>query len=134
MKIQVEVLVHAPIDAVWKAYVSPEAITQWNFASEDWHTPQATVDLRVGGVFSSRMEAKDGSAGFDFTGTYTKIIQNELIEYSFGDRLARVTFEQMQGAVRVCVEFDTEDENSIEEQRQGWQAILDNFAAYVESR
>jgi uncharacterized protein YndB with AHSA1/START domain len=134
MKIQVEVLVHAPIDAVWKAYVSPEAITQWNFASEDWHTPQATVDLRVGGVFSSRMEAKDGSAGFDFTGTYTKIVQHELIEYSFGDRLALVTFEKLPEAARVCVEFDTEDENSIEEQRQGWQAILDNFAAYVESR
>lgn len=134
MKIQVEVLVHAPIDAAWKAYVSPQAITQWNFASEDWHTPHATVDLRVGGVFSSRMEAKDGSAGFDFTGTYTNIIRNELIEYSFGDRLARVTFDQMQEAVRVCVEFDTEDENSFDQQRQGWQAILDNFAAYVESR
>lgn len=133
MKIRVEVLVAAPIDQVWSAYVSPDAIKQWNFASDDWHTPSASVDLRVGGSFSSRMEAKDGSEGFDFGGTYTKIVEHELIEYSFRDRSASVHFNQDPDGVRVAVEFDTEDENSEEQQRQGWQAILNNFASYVES-
>jgi uncharacterized protein YndB with AHSA1/START domain len=134
MKILVEVTVDAAIEEVWDAYTSPEDIQLWNFASEDWHCPSATVDLRVGGVFSSRMEAKDGSAGFDFAGTYTQIIDRELIEYSFGDRLARVTFSQEPEGVKVSVSFDTEDENSFEQQRLGWQAILDNFAHHVLSK
>ena len=86
MKITVETIVKAPVAKVWHGYTTPEAITQWNAASDDWHTTKATVDLRVGGEFSSRMEAKDGSFGFDFAGTYTKVVPNELIEYSFGDR------------------------------------------------
>lgn len=133
MKIRVEVLVAAPIEKVWDAYVSPEAIKRWNFASDDWHTTDATVDLRVGGSFSSRMEAKDGSEGFDFEGTYTKIVENQLIEYSFWDRSASVHFNQEADGVGVAIEFDTEDVNSEEQQRQGWQAILNNFATYVHS-
>ena len=131
MKIEVSVVIDKPVGKVWTAYTSPEAIVQWNFASDDWHTTSSTVDLRVGGDFSSRMEAKDGSMGFDFAGTYTNIIENELIEYEFGDRLAKVTFSEGADGVTVTVEFDTEDINSAEQQREGWQAILDNFAKYV---
>jgi uncharacterized protein YndB with AHSA1/START domain len=107
---------------------------QWNAASDDWHTTASAVDLRPGGAFSSRMEAKDGSFGFDFEGVYTQIIENEFIEYSFGDRLATVNFEQEDGGVCVTVEFDAEEENSAEDQRTGWQAILDNFANHVQTK
>lgn len=131
MKITVTALVAAPIEEVWSAYVTPADIIQWNAASDDWHTTASTVDLRPGGNFSSRMEAKDGSFGFDFEGTYTRVIEFELIEYSFGDRLASVSFQQEEASVRVMVEFDAEEENSPEDQRQGWQAILDNFARHV---
>src|SRR5215468_12076790 len=93
MKITVETTVAAPIAEVWRAFTTPDDIKQWNAASDDWHTTAATVDLRVGGTFSSRMEAKDGSFGFDFAGTYTQVEKNRLIEYSFGDRLAQVTFD-----------------------------------------
>ena len=106
---------------------------KWNFASEDWHTPNATVDLRVGGIFSSRMESKDGTEGFDFEGVYTNIIEHELIEYSFGDRNAKVEFSNEPTGVRVAVTFDAEDMNTADQQRAGWQAILDNFAAHVVS-
>ena len=92
MKINVETTVAAPIEQVWRAYTTPADIQQWNAASDDWHTTAATVDLREGGAFSSRMEAKDGSMGFDFAGTYTKIVKHKLIEYSFGDRTAQVEF------------------------------------------
>lgn len=131
MKITVTTLVSAPIEKVWSAYVTPEDIIQWNAASDDWHTTSSTVDLRTGGSFSSRMEAKDGSFGFDFAGTYTRVIDFELIEYSFGDRVASIRFQQEDPGVRVSVEFDAEEENSPEDQKQGWQAILDNFASYV---
>jgi uncharacterized protein YndB with AHSA1/START domain len=134
MKISVNVLVPAPIDVVWSAYTTPADIMQWNAASDDWHTTASSVDLRPGGAFSSRMEAKDGSFGFDFEGVYTQIIENEFIEYAFGDRLATVTFGQEDGGVRVTVEFDTEEENSAEDQRTGWQAILDNFARHVQTK
>ena len=133
MQISVEVLVDAPINQVWGAYTSPEDIVQWNFASDDWHTPSATVDLRVGGKFVSRMEARDGSEGFDFEGTYTKIIEQQLIEYSFGDRSASITFSEEQSGVRVTVSFEAEDMNSVDDQRAGWQAILNNFAKHVVS-
>jgi len=133
MKITVETNVAAPIAQVWRAYTSPEDITKWNAASDDWHTPRATVDLRVGGEFCSRMEAKDGSMGFDFAGTYTKIVDQQLIEYSFGDRVARVEFVPGPTDVRVLVTFDSEDTHSIEQQRDGWQAILNNFKKHVES-
>ena len=134
MKISVESHVKAPVAAVWHAYTTPEDILRWNAASDDWHTTAATVDLREGGDFSSRMEAKDGSFGFDFAGTYTKVVPNERLEFSFGDRAAAVEFVPAQGGVDVRVTFDAETENPVEMQRQGWQAILDNFARYVEAR
>jgi uncharacterized protein YndB with AHSA1/START domain len=132
MKITVEVLVNAPIAKVWDAYTTPEDIKQWNAASEDWHTTQSTVDLRVGGAFTSRMEAKDGSFGFDFAGTYTKIVPHQLIEYTFGDRAGAVEFVPDANGVTVRSTFDAETENPVEQQRQGWQAILNNFARHVE--
>ena len=131
MKISVESHVKAPVAAAWHAYTTPEDILRWNAASDDWHTTAATVDLREGGDFSSRMEAKDGSFGFDFAGTYTKVVPNERLEFSFGDRAAAVEFVPAQGGVDVRVTFDAETENPVEMQRQGWQAILDNFAPYV---
>ena len=134
MKITVETKVAAPVETVWEAYTTPEDIKQWNAASNDWHTTSASVDLREGGTFSSRMEAKDGSAGFDFAGTYTKIVEHKLIEYSFGDRTAQVVFTPGPTGVEVQVTFDSESTHSIEQQRSGWQAILNNFARYVESK
>jgi uncharacterized glyoxalase superfamily protein PhnB/uncharacterized protein YndB with AHSA1/START domain len=134
MKITVETNVAAPIEAVWDAYTTPADIKQWNAASADWHTTSATVDLREGGKFSSRMEAKDGSMGFDFAGTYTKVVKSKLIEYSFGDRAARVEFMPVPHGVAVRVTFDSEQTHPIEQQRQGWQSILDNFARHVEAR
>ena len=134
MKIAVETKVCAPIERVWKAYTTPEDIVQWNAASDDWHTTKSSVDLRVGGVFSSRMEAKDGSFGFDFAGTYTNIVHERLIEYYFGDRVASVEFTEMPGAVNVKVVFDAETTHPVEQQRGGWQAILNNFARHVEGR
>lgn len=134
MKITVETIVKAPVADVWKAYTTPGDIKQWNTASDDWHTTASTVDLRVGGAFTSRMEAKDGSFGFDFAGTYTKIVPDKLIEYSFGDRIGVVEFVTGANGVTVRVTFDAESENPVEQQRQGWQAILDNFARYVEAR
>jgi uncharacterized protein YndB with AHSA1/START domain len=127
----VETLVTAPIEDVWRAYTTPEDIMQWNAASDDWHTTAATVDLREGGAFSSRMEARDGSIGFDFAGVYTRIEKHKLIEYSFGDRSARVEFTPAPSGVHVRVTFEAEEEHSIEQQRMGWQAILDNFARHV---
>jgi uncharacterized protein YndB with AHSA1/START domain len=131
MKITVETTIKAPMDRIWVAYTTPEDIVRWNTASEDWHTTKSTVDLRAGGLFSSRMEAKDGSFGFDFAGTYTKIIPGKLIEYTFGDRLGIVEFLQGHDGVTVRVTFDAEAENSPEKQREGWQAILDNFSKHV---
>ena len=134
MKISVSIEINAPIAKAWDAYTSPEAINQWNFASDDWQCRDARVDLRVGGSFSSHMEAKDGSFGFDFEGTYTNIIEHQLLEYSFGDRSAKVLFEQVGENSKVTVEFDTEDENPADMQREGWQAILNNYAKYVLAR
>ena len=131
-QITVETTIAAPVEKVWDAYTTPEDITQWNSPSDDWHTPAAMVDLREGGAFSSRMEAKDGSMGFDFDGTYTKIVEHRLIEYDFGDRHANVEFIPEDGGVRVSVAFDPETENPIEQQRAGWQSILDSFKRYVE--
>jgi uncharacterized protein YndB with AHSA1/START domain len=132
MKINVETTVAAPIEQVWRAYTTPADIKQWNAASDDWHTTAASVDLREGGAFSSRMEAKDGSMGFDFAGTYTKIVEHKLIEYSFGDRMAQVEFTPDAKSVVVRVTFDSEPTHSIEQQQGGWQAILNNFARHVE--
>ncbi|MFZ1815754.1 MAG: SRPBCC family protein [Rhizobiaceae bacterium] len=132
MKITVETVVRAPLEKVWSAYTTPEDIVKWNAASDDWHTTAAAVDLREGGAFSSRMEAKDGSFGFDFAGNYTNIIPHKLIEYDFGDRHAAVDFHASAEGVTVRVTFDPESEHPIEMQRGGWQAILDNFRRHVE--
>lgn len=135
MKITVETVVKADLDAVWAAWNTPKDIKQWNAASDDWHTTQSTVDLREGGSFSSRMEAKDGSAGFDFQGKYTKVVAHELIEYVMEDgREVKVEFNKGPGAVVVRETFDAESQNEPELQRQGWQAILDHFARHVEAK
>src|SRR5512139_870598 len=131
MKITVEATVAAPVEDVWRAWTTPEDIKQWNAASDDWHTTHASVDLRVGGGFSSRMEAKDGSAGFDFAGTYTQVVEHQLIECAFGDRTLRVEFIDGNGGVTVRETFDAESTHSVEQQRAGWQAILDRFARHV---
>jgi uncharacterized protein YndB with AHSA1/START domain len=135
VKITVETTVAAPIERVWRAWTTPEDIKQWNAASDDWHTTRASVDLRVGGAFSSRMEAKDGSMGFDFAGTYTKVVPHELIECEFGGRALVVQFiPTAAGGVTVHETFDAEDTHTAEQQRGGWQAILDRFRRHVEGR
>lgn len=133
-KIVVETRVRAPLETVWSAYTTPDDIVKWNAASDDWHTTKATVDLRAGGKFSSRMEAKDGSFGFDFAGEYTRVVPRSRIEYSFGDRAAVVEFLADADAVTVRVSFDPETTNPVEMQRGGWQAILANFAKHVEAK
>lgn len=134
MKITIEKLVKAPIEVVWRAWTTPDDIKQWNAASDDWHTTKASVDLRVGGSFSSRMEAKDGSMGFDFAGTYTKVLKHRLLEASFGDRVLLVEFEAGPAGVTVRETFDAESTHSVEQQRDGWQAILNSFARHVEGK
>lgn len=134
MKVTIETTVKAPIAKVWRAWTTPNDIKHWNTASDDWHTTKAAVDLRVGGEFSSRMEAKVGSFGFDFAGTYSKIVPHELLEFSFGDRYATVEFLNTANGVNIRETFDAETENSIEQQRSGWQSILNNFAKYVEAQ
>ena len=129
--ITVSTTITAPLAEVWRAYTTPADIMQWNAASADWHTTAATVDLRPGGRFSSRMEAEDGSFGFDFEGEYTEIVPHELIAYRFGERLASVTFTSSHDGVTVTVTFEPETEHPEEMQRAGWQAILDNFARHV---
>jgi uncharacterized protein YndB with AHSA1/START domain len=133
MKITIETKVAATVEHVWRAWTSPDDIKQWNAASDDWHTTRAAVDLRVGGAFSSRMEAKDGSMGFDFAGTYTKVVEHRLIECSLGDRTLLVEFAPAAGGTTVRETFDTEPTHSVEQQRQGWQAILNNFTRHVEA-
>jgi uncharacterized protein YndB with AHSA1/START domain len=134
MQITVEAKVAAPIEILWAAWTTPTDICQWNAASDDWHTPRAEVDLRVGGHFCSRMEARDGSMGFDFAGTYTRIEPLRLIESEFGGRQLRVEFIAQDGGVLVRETFDAEETHSIEQQREGWQAILDRFVRHVESK
>lgn len=134
MKITIERTINAPLATVWRAWTTPEDIVQWNAASDDWHTTHATVDLRTGGVFTSRMEAKDGSMGFDFTGTYSDVVEQALLEYTLeDDRVVRVEFAEGEDGVTVRETFDAESTHTAEQQRAGWQAILDNFARYVET-
>src|ERR687891_519749 len=128
MKITVETVVNADLNQVWDAWNNPTDIKQWNSAQDDWHTSRSSVDLREGGKFLSRMEAKDGSAGFDFEGTYTRIVPEKVIEYRMSDgREVKVELVEQSGGVLVRTTFDAETENTPELQRQGWQAILDNF-------
>lgn len=131
MKITVSTVVAAPLADVWAAYTTPEDIKAWNTASPDWHTTASAVDLRPGGRFSSRMEAKDGSFGFDFAGEYTQVVHLRLIEYVFGERTGTVQFEETADGVEVKVTFDGEQTHTEEEQRTGWQAILDSFRRHV---
>lgn len=135
MKLNVETRIRADLKTVWSAYNTPEEITQWNSPSDDWHSPRSQVDLREGGTFNTRMEARDGSMGFDFEGTYTRVVPQELIEYRMSDgREVAVHFDQEKDSVRIRVAFDAESENPAEVQQQGWQAILDNFGQYVEAK
>jgi uncharacterized protein YndB with AHSA1/START domain len=132
--ITVEALVNAAPEKAWEMYNNPENIVGWAFASPEWHSPRATNDLRVGGTFSTRMEARDGSEGFDFSGVYDEVVQNERIAYTADDgRKVLVTFVPEGAGTRVKVVFEAENENPIELQRGGWQAILDNYKSYTES-
>jgi uncharacterized protein YndB with AHSA1/START domain len=131
--ITVQTTVNAPVEKVWKYWNSPEAITKWCTATPEWHTPKAENDLRVGGKFSSRMEAKDGSMGFDFAGVYDEVKTNELISYTIADgRRVTVKFTDNGSDTRVVETFEAEEMNPVEMQRAGWQAILDNFKNYAE--
>ena len=135
MKIAIEAVVRASLSQVWKAWNTPEDILQWNSAQDDWHTTKSTVDLREGGQFCSRMEAKDGSMGFDFEGTYTCVLPEQRIEYRMTDgREVRVDFVQQAEGVLVQSVFDAETENPPEMQREGWQAILNSFVHHVEAK
>ncbi|MBN8589461.1 MAG: SRPBCC family protein [Rhodothermia bacterium] len=132
-KITVTAVVSADKQKVWNCYTMPEHITKWNFADSSWHCPSATNDLKVGGRYIARMEAKDGSFGFDFEAIYTEIIEGEHFTYAFGERVVHVTFKDLKGKTEVCVMFDPETENPIELQRKGWQAILNSFKSYTET-
>ena len=135
MQITIQTHVKADIDAVWAAWTTPDDINQWNAASDDWHNPRSSNDLRPGGRFSYRTEARDGSFGFDFEGTYTQIVAQRLIEYVLGDaRKVSISFEPTETGVQVVETFETEDINIAEMQKQGWQSILNRFAAYVEGQ
>jgi uncharacterized protein YndB with AHSA1/START domain len=133
--ISVRAKINAPIVKVWKYWTTPEDIVRWNNATDDWHTPRAVNDLRAGGKFSYRMEAKDGSMGFDFGGTYEKITINKEIDYTIGDgRKVKIIFSTLGNKTEVLETFEAEDTNSIEIQRSGWQSILNNFRNYAESK
>jgi uncharacterized protein YndB with AHSA1/START domain len=131
--ITVETTVHTPVEKVWRYWTEPQHITKWNNASDDWHVPNAENDLRVGGRFLTRMEAKDGSFGFDFHGVYDEVKINEFISYTIGDgRKVTVTFISQENDTKVIEAFEAETTNSIEMQKAGWQSILDNFKKYCE--
>lgn len=132
--ITVATTVNAPVEKVWKLWSEPSHITQWCTATDEWHTPNATNDLRTGGQFNTRMEAKDGSMGFDFGGTYSDVTLHKHIAYEMDDgRKVDITFESNGDTTTVTESFDAENENPVEMQKGGWQAILDNFKKYVES-
>jgi uncharacterized protein YndB with AHSA1/START domain len=132
--ITVESVVDAPVDKIWEYWTTPVHITKWNNASDDWWTPRAENDLRPGGSFSCRMEAKDGSFGFDFGGVYDDVKTKEYIGYTIGDgRKVEVSFSANGNSTKVVESFEAENQNSVEMQKGGWQAILDNFKRYTES-
>ena len=132
--ITVETTIEAPVEKVWQYWSAPEHITKWNQASEDWHSPHAENDLRTGGKFSTRMEAKDGSFGFDFGGVYDEVREHEVIDYTMGDgRKVSVRFSSTGNQTKVVETFDAENTHPVDMQRTGWQSILDNFKKYVES-
>src|SRR4051812_21378131 len=130
--ITISTTINAPVSKVWDCFNKPEHITKWNNASPDWHTPRAENDLREGGKFNYRMEARDGSIGFDFGGTYTEVKTNEKIAYTIGDgRKVSALFKSEGDMTTITETFDPENENPIEMQRSGWQSILNNFKSYV---
>lgn len=134
-KITVQTTVNTPVDVAWSSWTTPEDIIQWNAASEDWHTTKATNDPTTGGHFSSRMEAKDGSMGFDFEGTYDLVIDQKLIEYSMPDgRKVSISFETDGNTTTVTETFDAENTHPVDMQKMGWQAIMDNFKKYTEAK
>ena len=131
--ITVENTVNAPVKKVWEYWTEPEHITKWNNASDDWHSPRAENDLRQGGKFAVRMEARDGSMGFDFGGIYDAVKPNEYIEYTIDDgRKVKVNFSSQGNTTKVVERFEAESINSLEMQKGGWQAILDSFKKYTE--
>ena len=133
-KVNIQATVSADVKTAWDSYTNPEHIVNWNFASDDWHCPSASNDLRVGGKFVSRMEAKDGSFGFDFEGLYTEVVEFSKISYSMSDgRTVTVNFKGDSVSTNIDVVFDAEGENSIDMQREGWQAILNNYKKYTEA-
>lgn len=133
-KITIEAIVSADRSKVWEYWTQPEHITKWNFASEEWECPTAENDLRAGGKYKARMQAKDGSFGFDFEAVYDEVIEHKTITYTIGDgRKATTHFEDLDGSIKVTTTFDAEGEHDIEMQRAGWQAILDNFKRYTEA-
>ncbi len=133
-RITVEAVVKAPVEKVWKSWNEPEHIMNWCHASDDWHAPAATNDIRTGGTFSTTMAAKDGSYSFDFGGIYDNVKANELIQYTMGDgRKVEVIFTREGNDTKVVETFEAESTNPLEMQRSGWQAILDNFKKYTES-
>jgi len=133
-KITIGTTVKAPIKTVWESWTEPQHIINWNFASDDWHSPKAENDLKVGGIFRARMEAKDGSMGFDFEGKYTKVEDLKTIAYAMPDgREVSVSFEDLGESTKVAETFDPENTHPLEFQKAGWQAILDNFKKYAES-
>lgn len=132
--ITVEAEIQAPVEKVWKCWTSPDDIVQWNFAIDEWCCPSASVDLKVGGVFNSRMEAKDGSMGFDFHGVYTEVKVNEKLATKLGDdRVVEVLFKSNGNTTTVIESFEAEGVNPVEMQKMGWQSILNNFKKHVES-
>ena len=132
--VRIEVLISAPIEKVWRAWVTPEAITNWNFASEDWCCPEARSDLRVGGAFSYRMEAKDKRFGFDFEGHFLRVQSPTSLHFELADgRTVKVELQLTKEGTLVQQEFEVDDDHSVDQQRQGWQSILDSFKRYVEA-
>ena len=132
-KISIQTRIAAERPKVWAYYTQPEHITQWNFASPDWHCPSAKNDLQVGGTYQSRMEAKDGSMGFDFIATYTAVDPGKSLTYVLEDgRQVEVVMNDHPDETVISIVFDAESQNPVELQRQGWQAILDNFKKYTE--
>lgn len=134
-KIEVSVTINASPQKIWRLWTQPNHITEWHFANDDWHCPAAENDLRVGGRFNYRMEAKDGSLGFDFVGIYDEIEDQEKITFTLGDgRESTTTFESLGKHTEVTTILDAEPQNPIDFQREGWQTILNNFKTYVESQ
>ena len=134
VRVTIQAVIQAPVEKVWKYWSEPEHITKWCQATDEWHAPWAENDLRVGGKFVTRMEAKDGSAGFDFGGTYDVVKWHEEIAYTLGDgRKVNITFIARGNETEVVETFDAEGTHPVEFQRAGWQAIMDNFKKYTES-